>query len=66
MAAAAQATHVPVEVYLNTSWEPDAEYVDGIIEERPRGQYDHSSWQHAMNSGLPSTRRNGTSGFDQN
>ena len=48
MAAATQTTHVPLEVYLNTSWEPDAEYVDGVIEERPMGQYDHSSWQHAI------------------
>jgi len=48
MAAPAQTTHVPLEVYLSTSWEPDAEYVDGVIEERPMGQYDHSSWQHAV------------------
>jgi Uma2 family endonuclease len=48
MAAPAQTTRVPLEVYLNTSWEPDAEYVDGVIEERPMGQYDHSSWQHAI------------------
>jgi Uma2 family endonuclease len=48
MAATAQTTPVPVEVYLNTSWEPDAEYVNGVIEERPRGQYGHSSWQHAI------------------
>jgi Uma2 family endonuclease len=41
--------HVPVEVYLRCSdWEPDAEYVDGEIEERPVGEYDHSSWQHAI------------------
>jgi Uma2 family endonuclease len=48
MAASAETTRVPVEVYLSTSWEPDAEYVDGVIEERPIGQYDHSSWQHAI------------------
>jgi Uma2 family endonuclease len=39
---------VPVEVYLNSSYEPDAEYVGGVIEERPMGEYDHSSWQHAI------------------
>ena len=33
----ATTTHVPVEVYLRSSYEPDAEYVDGKIEERPRG-----------------------------
>jgi Uma2 family endonuclease len=40
---------VPIEVYLHCSdWEPDAEYVDGEIEERPMGEYDHSSWQDAI------------------
>src|ERR1700743_911681 len=48
MAAAAQLPFVPLEVYLRSSYEPDAEYVDGVIEERPMGQYDHSSWQHAL------------------
>jgi len=31
MAAPPQAARVPVEVYLRTSYEPDAEYVDGVI-----------------------------------
>jgi Uma2 family endonuclease len=44
----ATATQVPVEVYLTTMFEPDAEYVDGHIEERPMGQYDHASWQQAI------------------
>jgi len=48
MAATAQVTHVPVEVYLHSSYEPDAEYVAGVIEERSMGEYDHSSWQHAL------------------
>ncbi len=48
MAATAQVTHVPLDVYLRTSYEPDAEYVDGVIEERPMGENDHSSWQHAL------------------
>jgi Uma2 family endonuclease len=48
MATATQPTHVPLEVYLRTSYEPDAEFVDGVIEERPMGEYDHSSWQHAV------------------
>lgn len=48
MAATAQVTRVPVEVYLNSSYEPDAEFVDGVIEERPMGEFDHSSWQHAI------------------
>jgi Uma2 family endonuclease len=44
----ATAVQVPVEVYLTSDYEPDAEYVDGCIEERPMGQYDHSSWQFAI------------------
>lgn len=48
MAATAQTTHVPLEVYLTTAFEPDAEYVNGVIEERSMGEYDHSSWQHAL------------------
>lgn len=44
----ATTTFVPVEVYLSTSYEPDAEYVDGSIEERPMPEYDHSTWQNAL------------------
>jgi Uma2 family endonuclease len=38
----------PVEEYLHTSYEPDADYVDGVVEERHLGEYDHSTWQHAL------------------
>jgi Uma2 family endonuclease len=44
----ATTTHVPVEVYLRSSYEPDAEYVDGKIEKRPMGEFDHASWQQAI------------------
>jgi len=41
--------HIPVELYLHSSeWDPDAEYVDGQIEERPMGEYDHADWQGAI------------------
>jgi Uma2 family endonuclease len=41
--------HVPVEVYLRTSdYEPDAEYVDGEIVERPMGEFNHADWQQAI------------------
>jgi Uma2 family endonuclease len=46
--AMATAVQVPVEVYLMSEFEPDAEYVDGHIEERPMGQFDHASWQQAI------------------
>ena len=39
---------VPLETYLRSSYEPDAEYVNGEIEERPMGEYDHASWQSAL------------------
>ena len=49
MATAPIHHRVPVEVYLRSShYEPDAEYVDGEIEERPMGEYDHASWQEAI------------------
>jgi Uma2 family endonuclease len=44
----ATATYVPVETYLRSSYEPDAEYVDGEIEERPMGEHDHAAWQAAI------------------
>ncbi len=43
-------TLVSVEEYLRTSYEPDAEYVDGVIEERPVGEWDHSAWQMAISA----------------
>ena len=44
----ATTTFVPVETYLRSSYEPDAEYVDGEIEERPAGEYDHAAGQAAI------------------
>jgi Uma2 family endonuclease len=45
---AAATTFVTVEEYLRSSFEPDAEYIDGEIEERALGEYDHSVWQRAL------------------
>lgn len=45
---AASTTFVPVEIYLASSFEPDADYVDGAIQERPMGEDDHSAWQDAI------------------
>jgi Uma2 family endonuclease len=44
------ATLMPVELYLRLSdeFEPDADYVDGEIELRPMGEFDHTSWQTAI------------------
>jgi Uma2 family endonuclease len=43
-------TLIPVELYLRSAYdyEPDAEYVDGEIELRPMGEYDHTNWQTAI------------------
>jgi Uma2 family endonuclease len=42
---AAQPSLISVEEYLRTTSEPDCEYADGVIEERPVGEYDHATWQ---------------------
>jgi Uma2 family endonuclease len=45
----ATTTFVPIEVYLRShDYEPDAEYVDGEIEERPTGEINHADWQQAI------------------
>ena len=48
MPTATQSAHVPLEIYLKSSYEPDAEYVDGVIEERPMGEWSHADWQAAI------------------
>ena len=42
------ATQVSLEAYLNTAYEPDADYVDGELEERCVGERKHSAWQGAI------------------
>ena len=45
----AMGTQVPLEVYLRSSeYEPDAEYVDGQVEERSGGEFDHAAWQRTI------------------
>jgi hypothetical protein len=61
--AAASTTHVPLEVYLSSSWEPDAEYVNGVIEERPMGEWSHADWQAAILEYFRSRDSSGTSGL---
>ncbi len=39
---------ISVEEYLRTAYEPDAEYVDGVIEERFLGEDGHGAWQIAL------------------
>ena len=39
---------ISVEEYLATSYRPDCDYVDGRIEERNLGEFDHGSLQTAI------------------
>ena len=43
--ATSPATHISVEEYLDTDYQPDCEYVDGVIEERNVGRKKHSKAQ---------------------
>jgi Uma2 family endonuclease len=42
MAALPTSPPIPVEEYLNTSYDPDVEYVDGVLVERNVGDWLHS------------------------
>ena len=44
----ATGTLVPLEEYLHTSYRPDCDYVDGVVEDRNVGEYEHSSMQMAI------------------
>jgi Putative restriction endonuclease len=41
-------TLIPVEEYLSTSYDPDVEYVDGVLEERNVGDWLHSLVQRNL------------------
>lgn len=46
------ATQVSLAEYLNTSYEPDCEYIDGVLEERNVGTRRHSKTQGLLYSWL--------------
>jgi Uma2 family endonuclease len=50
-------TLVPVAEYLSTSYDPDREYVDGIVLERNVGELDHSEVQTELSHWLRARRR---------
>ena len=52
-------TLISVEEYLHTVYEPDAEYVDGVIEKRPMGEDKHSEWQMTLPATSGSGKWNG-------
>lgn len=41
----AATTHISLEEYLNSSWRPDREYVDGEVRERNVGKWEHARVQ---------------------
>lgn len=44
----ATAATIPVEEYLHSEYKPYADYVDGQIEQRPMDEFDHATWQQAI------------------
>jgi Uma2 family endonuclease len=44
----ATATLISLETYLTTSYEPDCDFVDGMLEDRNVGEYDHNIVQRAI------------------
>ncbi len=54
----ATATHLPISVseYLHTSYQPDCDYVDGVVEERNLGELDHATVQDEILAWLRQNR----------
>ena len=46
--AAANTLPISVSEYLHTSYRPDCDYVDGALEERNLGEFDHAALQEAL------------------
>ena len=44
----ASTTLIPVNEYLNTSYRPDREYIDGELRERNVGKWDHARVQYLL------------------
>lgn len=44
----AEERFIPVEEYLRTSYRPDCDYVDGRVEERNLGEFEHSRVQYSL------------------
>jgi len=48
MGTAALTTRMSVEEYLRTPFQPDVDYVDGVIERRNLGEWDHAGLQSIL------------------
>jgi Uma2 family endonuclease len=51
------ATEVSVDEYLSTSYQPDVDYVDGLLEERNVGEVPHGKCQLSLGSYLHARRK---------
>lgn len=45
---AATTSQLSVQDYLKMTCDPDCEFVEGVVEERPVGERDHAAWQDAI------------------
>ena len=45
---ATTAAHISLDTYLTTPYQPDVDYVDGVLEDRNVGEYDHNAVQMAI------------------
>ena len=50
--AVQNAALISVEEYLSSSYEPDCDYVDGVLEERNLGEWNHSNLQTTISAYL--------------
>ena len=48
---------ISIDEYLNTSYEPDCDYVDGALQERNLGKFDHSRLQALLTAYFVSRER---------
>src|ERR1044071_4936051 len=44
----ATSTLIPVEEYLHTSYSPDCDFVDGVVQERNAGERSHAKLQRLL------------------
>lgn len=57
--AAVSVPHIPVGEYLGSVYRPDVDYVDGVLEERNVGEFDHADIQFAIMQVLEGLRSEG-------
>lgn len=61
MATQAQLSTLTIEEYLQTSYDPDCEYIDGELEERNVGKWEHARLQYLLATWFGTMRQIGAS-----